>query len=238
MATTAALSQKQDTERPFPSLPHVATPSTMGNSSFTVMCKSLQHSGNRSWNHFPPEVKAPQPQEPEASEVNATWGGPRHRVAIGHEPFQIGKKQPHHLRSERKPALSRTRWWSSLTHLYSSIIRRKNDLPGLIAQHACCSWPIMDSSALLEQDFMPSHRRISRRSRSSLVGGSRTVTDSVSNSSPRKVRVALGPSVFQEATGTPNMAQRAKANCRALSPCLESGSPKAIHLIMVHQDPQ
>ncbi len=151
MATTAALSQKQDTVRPFHSLPHIATPSTMGNSSFTVMCKSLQHSGNRSWNHFPSEVKAPQPQEPEASEVNATWGGPRHRVVIGHEPFQIGKKQPHHMRSERKPALSRTRWWSSLTHLDSSIIRRKNDLPGLIAQHVCCSWPIMDSSSLLSR---------------------------------------------------------------------------------------
>ncbi len=37
IVTTAALSQKQTTVRPFHSLPHIATPNTTGTSSFTVM---------------------------------------------------------------------------------------------------------------------------------------------------------------------------------------------------------
>ena len=61
--------------------------------------------GHCSWNHWPPDVNAPHPQDPEASEVSVAWKRPCPKLDIGHDPFQIGKKQPHHLRSERKPEL-------------------------------------------------------------------------------------------------------------------------------------
>ncbi len=217
METTAALLQRQETERPSHLLPQTATLSTIGSNSLTVIWKPSQLSGSRNWNQLPPDVNAPQPHEPEASDVSTIWGVLRHTLLIGHAPFQMGKKQPHHLRSDRKAAFKRTQWCSSLIHLESSIMRCRKDLPSLTAQHACCNWLIIDSNSLLVHDFLLSHRRISLRNYSSFIYGRHTVIDRVSSSRPRKVRVVLGPSVFLEATNTPRASQRASANCKVRS---------------------
>ena len=62
----------------------------------------------------------------QASDISATWSETLHSVSIGHKPFQMGRKQPHHLKSKWNPAFKRTQC-SSLTHFESSFIRRKKD---------------------------------------------------------------------------------------------------------------
>ncbi len=106
------------------------------------------------------------------------------------------------------------RWWSCFLPIWNG---------------ACpMSWskPIIDRSSRFVQDLRPSHRRISRLSRSNLGAGSRTVIVLESSSTPRKVRTVLGPYVFLEATGTPRAWQRDRALVKACSHCLESGAPK------------
>ena len=212
---------------PFHALSQIATPRTMGSNSLTVIWSPSQVPGHCSWSHWPPDVNAPQPQDPEASEVSVAWKRPRPKLDIGHDPFQISRKQPHHLRSERKPELRRTRWCSSCTLFESSIIRRRKDLPGLITEHACWSCPIMDKSSCLVQDFRFSHRRIPRLSRTSLGVGNCTVIETVSSSIPKKVMTELGLSVFLAAIGTPRTWQRARALAKACSHCWASGAPNS-----------
>ena len=123
--------------------------------------------------------------------------------------LDLGRKHRHHRRSDRKPAFKRILWCNSLTHLESSIMCRRNNLPGRITQQACWSWSMTDKSSLLEQDYMLSQRRISLRRHCNFDGGRLRVMNSVSISIPRKVSLMLGPSVFLEATGTPKNTHRA-----------------------------
>ena len=195
MATMAVLSHMQHTVDPLHWLPHTAVPSTTGNNSLTVMCIPCQLCGNSSWNHSPSEVKAPHPQDPEASVVSTTWGSSCHRTGPG-------RKQFHHCRSERNPAFKRTRWCNSHTPLDSSTIRLRKDRPCLITQQACWSCPIMDNNSLFVQHFLPPQALISLWRRSNLPWGRHMVREMVSNSMPQNTSLVQGPSVLLGLTGT------------------------------------
>ena len=175
MATTAALSHLHETVRPCHWLPHTATPSTIGSSSLTIIWTSCQLPGSCSWNNWPPDVKATQPHDPFASDVSVMDGSTLITLDIWNVPFQIGRKQPHHLMSDRNTAFSPTLWCSSLTTLDRSIVCLRNDLPCLITQQTCWSWPIINRNSLFEQLLKFSHLQISRRSLSNLGGGRHNV---------------------------------------------------------------
>ena len=75
MATTAELSHKALTVLPFHFLPHNAAAITMGTISFTAMWAVAMGPAHFNWNHSGPEkLKAPQPHEPDASDVSVTCG--------------------------------------------------------------------------------------------------------------------------------------------------------------------
>ncbi len=83
------------------------------------------------WLHLAPSAEKKvghyvTPQLPEASEVKITCGFLRAAPAIEHAPFQIGRKQPHHLKSERNAAFRRTLWCSSFTLFDRSIMHLSN----------------------------------------------------------------------------------------------------------------
>jgi len=50
-------------------------------------------------------VYALQPHEPEVSEVNSTLGAPDDKLDSGQEPFQIGRKEDHQLKSDWNPVI-------------------------------------------------------------------------------------------------------------------------------------
>lgn len=137
---------------PFHNGPYIAAPSTTGSNSFTVIWYWSHDSGHWSWNQSPKELKAQHPQFPEASDMiipakPGLWLENSMLV-----PFHMGRKQDHHRKSDLTSWFNRIKWCSSFATVDSDINLRRNYLPGLTTQHACCSCPIKDSNCCLEQD--------------------------------------------------------------------------------------
>lgn len=141
--------------------------------------------GHGNWNHLDPD-QAPQPQDPDATEVTVNDG----REVQGNvdTPFQCSANVLHHCRSARK--LSRIWWWPlvALGVRSRSIIRRRNALPGLTTRQACWSKPINDSNSRLRQDFRDAHFSNAACKWDNFSAGRRSVPDSISISIPRNVR--------------------------------------------------
>ena len=93
-----------------------------GNSSFGAIDQCAAAPLHFHWNQWGPQ-KAPQPQDPDASDTRGGWIG----LALGIReiPFQSERKQLHQSRSERTELLSRTQcslFWNPAS---SSISRRR-----------------------------------------------------------------------------------------------------------------
>ena len=75
----------------------------MGSSSFSAMDRVRDCASHCSWNQDL-RCHAPQPQEPDASDVNSTKGS---SAGVGRKetPFQSIRNDLHHARSERKTAV-------------------------------------------------------------------------------------------------------------------------------------
>jgi len=91
-------------------------------------------------------------------DVITTLGFLLTRLDIEHDLFHIGRKLPHHFRSERKLVLSLILWCNSLMPFDSSIILLRNDPPCFMMQQACWSWPMIDKSSLFVHHFMVWYR--------------------------------------------------------------------------------
>ncbi len=109
-ATIAALSHRHRTAWPVHWLSQIAIARTIGWNSFTVMCTSLHAGGHLSWNHSPSAVWAPQPHEPEASDVIVAACPALVALSIMPVPFHLGRKMAHQIRSDLNPASSLI-WW-------------------------------------------------------------------------------------------------------------------------------
>ena len=194
----------------------------MGINSFTAICSVRDLSSQASWNHSL-WCHAPHPQLPEASEVNSSlsfW-----LLMIRDVPFQWAANVFHHRISDLNSLFKRMWWCLCLAMLRSDIIRRINDLPGIITVQACCRVPTRDSSSWRVQAFFISHALISSPSRSSFSRGSRNTCCIVSISIPKKVMAVLGPSCFSGASGTPRSLYVLARMSRYFWHVFESGGP-------------
>ena len=168
-------------------------------SSFSAMDKACALASHGSWNHELP-CHAPQPHEPEASDVIlrlGRWdGGGRKEM-----PFHVVMNEAHHARSERNPWLSLITGCDGRTACNRSIIRRKKDLPDLTTLQAWLRRPIRDSSSVREQADLSPHCCSRARSRWSFSSGRRTSPASESISMPKIIRHVVGPSRLWAAIG-------------------------------------
>ena len=125
--------------------PQRATATTIGTNSFGLMWMSFHPSGQDNWNHLPSQT-APQPHEPDASEiiVAAELDGD-----IRLTPFQTERNVFHQATSALASALRDT-WWSSAVTVVDALIRFLiNARPGCTTLEAWWSRPIKDSNSLL-----------------------------------------------------------------------------------------
>ena len=98
------------------------------------------HTRPTTWKNHSPDVRyAPNPQEPDASDVSTTCRFHFTILLIMPLPFQTGRKHAHYCRYNLNLWFSLTLWWSTCTPLARSIILLKNDLSGLPTQPACWS---------------------------------------------------------------------------------------------------
>ena len=193
-------------------MPHETT---IGNSSLAVICTDSQEVGQCNRNQSPDGMNAPQPHPPDAPDVTTVRLAEQAKVENRATPFQPSRNKSHHIKSERKAALKRTWWWSSLRVETRSIIRLRKVRPGRTTRKACCRCPIKDNNSRLVHDLRQRHAQIITDSRCSLAGGNFRTLARVSTSMPRNSRVVLGPSVFWEVIGTPSLRHKFRAVSRA-----------------------
>ena len=182
----------------------------------------LSHEGGHlNWNHSQADVYAPQPQDPDASDITVM----SHLILIVPYimpcPFYFGRKQDHHCRSDQKPLFNLIRWYGSCTTEDNSIILRKNVLPN--STHAAAAQLVRET---------PASSSFSYPSMISLLSATLQIFCQVTGPS-----MILSPALGQEmilvarllmctTIGTPNLAHRSRALARALPHPSGPGGPK------------
>ena len=132
------------------------------NSEVISMWRLLRASGHSNWNHNMFQ-NAPQPQQPQASEVSTISGLAFRSSNIIDSPFQWAMKQCHHIMSDRASLLRRMK--TSHPHLWFEVFkwlirqRRKVRL-GLTTILASCRRPMSDSSSFLLRNGLPLERAL------------------------------------------------------------------------------
>ena len=195
-ATTPSLSQQHSTTEPTNCGPQIPTATMIGKSAMETPEKT-DRSLHCTWNQLHLH-HMPHPHPPEASDEVSINGDQRATSLINDIPFQELANTCYHSKSALKVTFSLI-MWSCLWNCDSRTnIPRRNRSPGLITLKAWFRWPANACSSHFVHSF---HSATNSLSFSNFPCGSLSCSSSESSSTPKRMILVAGPSVFSTATG-------------------------------------
>ena len=164
---------------------------------------------------FTIEVNAPNPKDPDASEMTSTSaGGDMPGKSQKLTPFHEDKKVCHHSMSRQNSWFKRMGWSRLRKQHNKSIIRCKKIRPGQTTLAVCCRWPINDSSCPRLHNLLEHHCWTIWQATSNLSVGSLAICVTKSNSMPKTTITEEGPTHLRGCRGKPRVRQTCLAMLR------------------------